>query len=98
MEPEDRYKTGCVGIVLPVLVAAYGLRRILHPRQFNRYTGQWLEGDGVVGLGISALGLAVFAHGLCFAPYGRIRFLKYVIAGVGVVFFCLGILWEELHK
>jgi hypothetical protein len=92
---DDRVKTGCMGILLPLALAAYGVHRILHPIKLNRFTGRLMETDDVVSLGICALGMALFAHGWGFVPYTRIPFLKYLVMGLGVVAFVYGLSWAN---
>ncbi len=92
---DDRVKTGCMGILLPLALAAYGVHRILYPRKLNRFTGRPVETDDVVSLGICALGMALFAHGWGFVPYTRIPFLKYLVMGLGVVAFVYGLSWAN---
>lgn len=97
MDADDRTKTGCLGILLPLAVAAYGAYRIVHPREVNRFTGQPYEGNAVVGLGVSAIGLAVFCHAFGFIPYRRIAGLRWVVAALGVTIFFLGLFWREIR-
>jgi hypothetical protein len=97
MNPEDRAKTGCMGILLPVAVAAYGVYRITHPRKLSHLFHTPLD-PPTIWIGISALGIALFVHGLGFGPYQRIPGLRYVIALTGVGVFFLGLFWEQIHE
>jgi hypothetical protein len=93
-ELDDRVKTGCMGLLLPLGMAAYGLYYIRHPRMLNRF-GRVMETDVVIGMGIMAVGMAVFVHALGFVPYERISFLKWLVAAVGVGVFIYGLTWPH---
>lgn len=90
MNEDDKVKTGCMGILIPLACAGFGLYRILHPHEYNRGIGHAYEGAAVVGLGLNALGIAVFVHALGFVPYERIPWLKRLVAAVGVDLFICG--------
>lgn len=90
---DDRVKTGCAGLLLPLVIAAFGYYRITHPRRLNRFTGTPNDPQDVVALGIVALGIAVVVHAFGFVPYHRIPVLKYLLAAAGVVLFVYGLKW-----
>lgn len=90
---DDRAKTGCMGILLPCLLAAYGIYRITHPRKLSRITGTLRNPEELVALGISALGLALVVHAFGFVPYDRVPLLRYIFAAVGVSVFFYGLAW-----
>lgn len=89
-ELDDRAKTGCMGILMPLGLLTYGLYYIRHPRMLNRF-GNVMETDEVIGIGIMALGMAVFVHALGFVPYERIPLLKWLVAAAGAGVFIYGL-------
>jgi hypothetical protein len=93
-ELDDHVKTGCMGILIPLAVAAYGIYRMMHSKGVT-YRGQPRPPDDVIGGGIAALGMALFVHGLGFSPYEKVRFLKYVVAGIGIAVFVYGLTWPH---
>jgi hypothetical protein len=97
MDPDERTKTGCMGILLPMATAAYGAYRIAHPRKVS-YLFHTPITSPSIAVGVCALGIALFVHGLGFVPYERIRFLKYLIATLGIVLFIVGLFWEQIDK
>lgn len=90
---DERVQTGCMGLLLPLALAAYGIYRITHPRKLNRFTGTWRNPEDVVALGICALGIALCVHALGFVPYQRIPLVKYLLAAGGVALFIFGLFW-----
>ena len=86
-----------MGILLPLAAAAYGAYRIAHPGKLS-YLFHTLGNSSGIWVGVCALGVALFVHGLGFVPYERIRFLKYLIASLGIVLFIVGLFWEQIHK
>jgi hypothetical protein len=82
-----------MGFLLPLALAAYGVSRIAHPRELNRFTGRWRNPEDVVALGICALGIALCVHAFGFVPYQRIPLVKYLIAAAGAALFIYGLYW-----
>ena|SRR2546423_726739 len=98
MDGDDKVKTGCMGVLLPIVLAAFGVHRIMHPPKVSYLFHTPIDPRTRIPTGIVALGMALVAHGLCFVPYERIRGLKYVIALLGVGVFFLGLSWEQINK
>ena len=96
LSPEERAKTGCLGILIPIVVTAYSLRYFITRRSSGRFGATPVEGDAAIGLGVSAVGIAVFVHALGFVPYERILPLKWALVIAGIILFVLGIIWEHL--
>lgn len=91
---DDRVKTGCMGILVPIAVAAHGIYRIVRPRRHDLF-GRLVDRDFVIGTGIAALGIAVFVHAFGFVPYARFPVLKYTVATGGVAVFLYGLTWPH---
>jgi hypothetical protein len=100
MDQEDRIKTGCLGILIPLFFGAYAVRWIIERRagriRFRDIGKQPLTGEAAVALGITALGICLFVHALGFVPYERFPLLKWLLAAAGVVVFFIGLSWERL--
>ncbi len=90
---EDRTKTGCMGLLIPLALVAYGVYRITHPWKRSRFTGTWKNPEDVAALGICALGIALCVHALGFVPYERVPLLKWLLAAAGVAVFIYGLFW-----
>ena len=88
----ERIKSGCMGILLPAVTAAYGLYYLSHRRMLDRF-GRLRDPDVVISIGLCAIGIAIFVHGLGFVPYERVRGLKYFVAACGATVFFLGLIW-----
>lgn len=91
IEADDKVKTGCMGILLPLVIAAFGFHRLTHPRRLNRFTGLPNESHDVMALGGLALGIALIVHAFGFVPYARVPFLRYALAvtGTAIIFVAL---------
>jgi hypothetical protein len=100
MDNEDRTKTGCMGVLLPLIFGAYAVRWIVTERAGPirlRDIGRGpTTGEAAIALGITTLGLCLFVHAFGFVPYQRIPIVKWLLAAAGVAVFILGILWREL--
>lgn len=90
---EDRAKTDCLGLLLPLAVNAYAIYQFTHPRRGDYLFHRPMNPDTIVALGIIGMGIALFLHAIGFAPYQRVPFVKYVLASVGVVLFLYGSSW-----
>jgi hypothetical protein len=101
MDSDEKTKTGCAGILIPLFFAAYALKWILSKRAgpvgLRNIGHPPMTGDAAVGFGIMTLGICLFVHALGFVPYERVRGLKYILAAAGVSVFLLGLLWEQIH-
>jgi hypothetical protein len=95
MNSDGQAKTGCLGILLPLVLAAFGVRRILHPPNVDYLFHRPVDPSTRIPVGICALGMALVLHGLGFGPYQRIPGLKYVIAALGVAVFVYGLVWHK---
>ena len=91
VETEERVKTGCIGLLLPLATVAFGYRLISHPNRPNRFTGTPSDPQDMIALGIAALGIALCVHAFGFVPYDRIPVFKYLLALAGVVLFFMGL-------
>lgn len=92
---DDRVKTGCMGILIPLFFGALALRWIVQKRTF-RVASHATTGEAAVGMGIMTLGICLFVHALGFVPYERVPLLKWLLVAAGVGVFFLGLSWERL--
>lgn len=91
---DDRYKTGCVGVLLPLFAAAYGVRAIIRQRTPGGLRYRPTVGPEAVEWGIAALGVAVFVHAWGFEPYKRHPWIRAILTVVGVAMFLKGVIRE----
>ncbi len=95
MDSDDRAKTGCMGILLPLALVSFGVYRILRPPHVEYLSHRPADPATRIPAGICALGMALFLHGLGFVPYQRVPGLRYVIAALGVAVFIYGLAWHK---
>jgi|tagenome__1003787_1003787.scaffolds.fasta_scaffold14693138_1 hypothetical protein len=95
MDSNDRAKTGCLGILLPLALGVFGVHRVLHPPHVDYLFHRPVDPSTRIPVGIFALGLALILHGMGFVPYQRIPGLRYVIAALGVAIFVYGLVWHH---
>jgi hypothetical protein len=88
---DDRVKTGCAGVLLPLVVAAYGIRTILRQRTTGRWGREPTVGPEAVEFGIAVLGLAVLVHAWGFDAYKRHPVVRGALIMLGVAMFIKGI-------
>jgi hypothetical protein len=91
-DDDDRYKTGCVGIILPLLVAVWGIRIIIRQRvPRGRGAPAPLVGPEAVEVGIGVLGVAVLLHAWGFEPYKRHPIIRALLTAAGIALFLKGL-------
>jgi hypothetical protein len=95
MDSDDKAKTGCMGILLPLALVIFGIHRIRHPPHVDYLFQMPADPSTRIPAGICALGIAIFLHGLGFVPYQRIPGLRYLIAAVGTGVFIYGLSWHK---
>jgi len=89
---DDRYKTGCIGVLVPLLVAAYGIRTIIRQRTTGRWGRPPTVGPEAVEFGIAVLGVALFAHAWGFEPYRRRPFIRWLLTALSIAMFLKGVI------
>jgi hypothetical protein len=84
MHPDDRYKTGCVGILMPLALVAYALRYIVWHYREERYKFRYQSPESIEWFGVSILGMALFVHALGFVPYKRYPIVKWLLVMISI--------------
>lgn len=90
---DDRAKTGCVGVLLPVAGMIYGGWIMLRKEGFRNYGIRPVRGAEAVDFGISVIGMALFVHALGFVPYRRHPVVRISLIVISIVLFFKGLLW-----
>jgi hypothetical protein len=88
----DRYKTGCVGILLPLVGAAYGILIIACQKTSGIRGLSPVVGPGAVEVGIGILGVALFTHTWGFEPYRRHPIIRGILTITSVAMFLKGVI------
>src|SRR5688572_19248080 len=92
---DDRYKTGCLGILLPLALVAYSLRYIVWHYRHPRHECRPASDESLERHGVAVLAIALFVHAPGFVPYKRWpRFRWLLVAGSVVLFFYS--LWQSV--
>jgi hypothetical protein len=90
--PEDNgYKTGCVGILMPLALVAYGLVHIIGHYRRKRYEFWPRSEESIEWEGVAILAMALFVHAVGFVPYKRYPVIRWLLVSIsiGVFFYAL---------
>ncbi len=80
----ERDHYGCVGVILPIIVAALGLRIVINQRAHGKYGSTDIVGESAVCLGLWTIGLAFTFHAWHFGPYKQRPVLRWLLVFIGV--------------
>lgn len=90
---DDPYKTGCVGIVIPLFfAAAYGIPAIVRKKTWRQLGRPPVVGPEAIEIGIAVLGVALLVHAWGFEPYKRHPIIRGLLTVVGIAMFLKGII------
>jgi len=89
---DDSYKTGCIGVLVPLVVAAYGIRTIVRQRTTGRWGRSPTVGPEAVEFGIAVIAVALFAHAWGFEPYRRHPFVRWLLTALSIALFLKGVI------
>ena len=90
--PNDNIKTGFLGILVPMIGAAYGIRTIIRQRTSGRWGGEPTYGDEAIEFGLAVIGIAIFSHAWGFEPYRRHPVIRGILTLAGIVLFLKGVI------
>jgi uncharacterized membrane protein len=90
MHTDDKYKTGCVGILMPLALVGYALLKIVWHYRRDRYEFRYRSPESIEWSGVSILGMALFAHALGFVPYRRYPIVRWLLVAVSIIMFFYG--------
>jgi hypothetical protein len=92
---DDRYRTGCLGILLPLALVAYALRHIVWHYRHKRHQWRPVSDESIEWRGVGVLAIALFVHALGFVPYKRWPLIRWgLVAGSVILFFYS--LWQSV--
>jgi hypothetical protein len=91
MNPDDRAKTGCAGIAIPLACLVYAAFWFATPESLSSWAIRPIRGADAAALGVSIIGLALFVHAFGFVPYQRYPVLRWLLVLGGVSLFFKGI-------
>jgi hypothetical protein len=95
MTPDDRVKTGCAGIIIPLAAVAYATIWFFSPESVSTWGIRPIRGRAAMGHGITILGIALFVHALGFVPYRRYRILQIAVILIAIATFFTGLFWSD---
>jgi uncharacterized membrane protein len=84
---DNRYQTGCLGILIPLALVAYALSFLIWHYRRERYQFRYRSPESIEGDGITVLGIALFVHALGFVPYKRWPLLRWLLVAAGILLF-----------
>ena len=91
MQKDDKYKTGCVGILMPLALVGYAMMKIVWHHRKDRYKFRYRSAESIEADGITILGMALFVHALGFVPYRRYPIVKWLLLAISIVVIFYGL-------
>ena len=91
MDFRDRIKQWLLGVLLPVIFLFYSFRYLTGQDLYSARTHSYLGYIGAFKAGLCQLGIAICLHAIFFEAYNRFPLLKWVLTGVGIVVWAVGV-------
>ena len=98
MQKDDKYKTGCVGILIPLAVVGYALLKIVWHYRRDRYKFRYQSPESLEWDGVSILGMALFVHALGFVPYKRYPVVRWLLVAISIFVVFYGLYQSVLTR
>ena len=83
-DKDDKYRTGCVGILIPLALVLKALHLIIWHYRPKRFRFRYQSPESIEWQGVSVLGMALFVHALGFVPYKRYPIVRWLLVAVSI--------------